>query len=213
MPVQYDPKAHLPERTKIYLNTLKYFFWPMYRLMNRLEITGRENIPENEKLVIVANHLSNLDPPLVSTVINKPVAYLAKKELYKMPGFKEFCLFYGAISIDRDKPEKTTFKLVKDIFSKGWHLGMFIEGTRNKTPGILGQPHTGPAYFAKANKATIVPVGIIGTNVRFGKVYAHIGKPIKPTDDLDKTTWEIMDALSGLTGFALPARHQSVDQV
>jgi 1-acyl-sn-glycerol-3-phosphate acyltransferase len=212
MPVQYDKGAHSPFRTKVYLGFGRFFFQPLYVLFNRLEVTGRENIPDGP-LVLVANHLSNLDPPLITVAIAKPIAYLAKKELYTMPGFKEFCMFFGAISIDRDKPEKSTFKLVKELFAKGWHLGMFIEGTRNKTPGILGHPHTGPAYFAKANKATIVPIGIIGTNKSFGKVYAHIGKPIKPSDDLNATTWETMQALSDLTGFALPPRHETINEV
>jgi 1-acyl-sn-glycerol-3-phosphate acyltransferase len=185
----------------------RYFFTPLYSTRG-LEVTGRENIPDGP-LVVVANHLSNLDPPLVTL----PVAYLAKKELYKMPGFKEFCLFFGAISIDRDKPEKSTFKTVKELFAKGWHLGMFIEGTRNKTPGVLGQPHTGPAYFAKANKATIVPVGIIGTNQKSGKITTRIGKPIKPSDDLEATTWEIMQELSNLTGWALPPRGETINEI
>lgn len=212
MPAQLDKNAHSPFRTQVYLGFGRYFFQPLYVLLHRLEVTGRENIPDGP-LVIVANHLSNIDPPLLTVAIDKPIAYLAKKELYTMPGFKEFCLFFGAISIDRDKPEKSTFKAIREIFQKGWHLGMFIEGTRNKTPGVLGLPHTGPAYFAKANKAMIVPVGIIGTNKRFGKVYAHIGKPIKAGDDLEATTWETMQVLSDLTGFALPARHETIDQV
>ena len=65
---------------------------------------------------------------------------------------------------------------------------MFIEGTRNKTPGVLGQPHTGPAYFAKSNKLPLVPIGIVGSNKRWGKVVTKIGKPIEPEGDLDETT-------------------------
>ena len=210
MPVIYDPQAFTPFRTAIYMATARYFFGPLFFLQNRLEWTGRENLPEGS-CVIVSNHLSNWDPPLITRVVDRPVSYLAKKELYSDPFFKGMVLAYGAISIDREKPEKSTFKAVKEMITRGWSLGMFIEGTRNKTPGRLGAPHIGPAYFAKANKLPLVPVGIIGTNVKNGKVIAHIGKPIEQSPDLEVTTWRVMEAIAVLTGFELPERKMHVD--
>lgn len=212
MPVIYDKNAFTPFRTAIYMATARYFFGPLFFLQNRLEWSGRENIPEGS-CVFVSNHLSNWDPPLVTRVVDRPVSYLAKKELYSDKFFKGMVLAYGAISIDRDKPEKSTFKAVKEMIAQGWSLGMFIEGTRSKTPGILGQPHVGPAYFAKANDLPIVPIGIVGSNVKNGKVVAKIGKPIQPSKDLEKTTWEIMEAIAELTGFQLPEREESTSAI
>lgn len=205
MPAMYDPKAFTPFRTFLYMATARYFFGPLFFLQNRLEWHGRENIPDGP-CVFVSNHLSNWDPPLVTRIVDRPVSYLAKKELYTDPFFKNLVRAYGAISIDRDKPEKSTFKAVKEMLSQGWNLGMFIEGTRSKTPGILGQPHIGPAYFAKANKLPLVPIGIIGSNVKNGKVVAYIGKPIDQSDDLEETTWRTLKAIADLTGFQMPER-------
>lgn len=205
MPVMYDPKAFTPFRTFLYMSTARYFFGPLFFLQNRLEWHGRENIPDGP-CVFVSNHLSNWDPPLVTRIVDRPVSYLAKKELYSDPFFKNLVRAYGAISIDRDKPEKSTFKAVKEMLSQGWNLGMFIEGTRSKTPGILGQPHIGPAYFAKANKLPLVPIGIIGSNVKNGKVVAYIGKPVEQSADVEETTWRTLKAISELTGFQMPAR-------
>lgn len=187
--------------------TARYFFGPLYAIYHRLEVTGRENIPDGP-FVAVANHLSNADPPMLAVVTDRPLAFLAKEELYENSVLRNLILFYGAISIDRAKPEPSTFKAVKKAFSGGWNLGMFIEGTRNKTPGVLGMPHEGPAYFARSNKVPLVPIGIVGTNNPWGKAYARIGKPIEPSRDLEKTTWDVMDALSQLTGWALPPTHQ-----
>jgi 1-acyl-sn-glycerol-3-phosphate acyltransferase len=156
--------------------------------------------------VFVSNHLSNWDPPLISRITDRPVSFLAKKELFSDKFFRNLVLAYGAISIDRDKPEKSTFKAVKEMLAQGWCLGMFIEGTRSKTPGVLGPPQMGPAYFAKTNKLPIVPIGIIGTNVKRGKVTAIIGKPIQAEGNLDEISWKVMDALAELTGFQLPPR-------
>lgn len=205
MPVLYDPKVFTPARTTVYRLTARYFFGPMWAIYHRLEYSGRENIP-NTPCVIVGNHLSNADPPILSTVTDVPLAFLAKRELYDVPFLRQLILTYGAISVDRQKPEPSTFKAVRQVFKNNWNLGMFIEGTRNKNPGVLGKPHTGPAYFAWANKVPIVPVGIVGTGKPWAKAYAKIGKPIQPSADLEKTTWEIMEALSELTGFALPPR-------
>jgi len=211
VPAQFDPNAYTPARTLLYRATARYFFGTIYAIKHRLEITGRENIPTGTPLVVVANHLSNSDPPLLATATDIPLAFLAKEELYTVPGLKQWIICYGAISVDRDKPEKSTFKAVKNVFAHDWALGMFIEGTRNKNPGVLGKPHTGPAWFAKANKALIVPVGITGTNTKWGKAHARIGKPITPNVDTDITTWDIMQSLSDLTGFALPERSKTID--
>ncbi len=205
MTVEYDKNAFTPFRTAVYQATARYFFGPLFFIQNRLEFSGRENIPEGS-CVFVANHLSNWDPPLISRATDRPVSFLAKKELYSDKFFRNLILTYGAISIDRDKPEKSTFKAVKEMLSQGWSLGMFIEGTRSKTPGILGKPNLGPAYFAKSNKLPIVPVGIVGTNVKYGKVVVKIGKPIAAEGSLEEISWKIMEALAELTGFQLPER-------
>ena len=206
MPVEYDPHAFTPFRTWFYMATARYFFGPIFYWQNHLEIFGRENIPSGP-CVFVSNHLSSWDPPLVSHVVDRPVSYLAKKELYADKIFRNLTLTYGAISIDREKPEKSTFKAVKEMLThKGWCLGMFIEGTRSRTPGILGRPQLGPAYFARSNKLVLIPIGITGSHIKRGKIVVKIGKPIEPEGSLEDITWHVMEALSGLTGYQLPPR-------
>lgn len=202
MPAQYDPDA-FTKRRGVYTATARYFFGTMYGIYHRLEVTGRDKLPPSP-FIVVANHLSNNDPPLMSAVVGRPTAFLAKEELYDFPFVRQFCLYFGAISVDRDRPGPSTFKAVKKAFEAGWNLGLFIEGTRSKTPGMLGTPHEGPAYFARANKALIVPVGLVGTDKPWGKAYAHIGDPMEPKKDLQECTWDIMRALSELSGLSLP---------
>lgn len=199
----FDENAYSAGRTGFYRFTARYFFGTIFKVRNHLVVEGRENLPEGS-FVAVANHLSNWDPPLVSHVTDRPVAYLAKEELFASPIWRPLILTYGAISINREHPEISTFKAVKKIFAAGWSLGMFIEGTRSKHPGVLGRPHTGPAYFAHRYKVPIVPIGIIGSNDGNGKWHARIGKPITASADFDATTWEAMEAIAALTGFSLP---------
>ena len=209
MPFVHYPDAFKPWPTLCYMFVALCLYRPLYVIRNHLLIEGRENIPEGP-FVVVSNHLSNWDPALVSIALHRPVSYLAKKELYDIPVLKQLILFFGTIYVDRKKPDLSTFKAVKHVFEcPPWVLGLFIEGTLTKTPGILGTPHDGPAYFARSNKLPILPIGVTGTDQTYGKYHARIGKPFMPDSDLETTTWKIMEALADLTGFKLPPRNDT----
>jgi 1-acyl-sn-glycerol-3-phosphate acyltransferase len=186
--------------------TAKVAIEPFHFFYSRFHATGRENIHGKGPFLVVSNHLSYFDPPLLVVSTQIPMAFIAKTELFDVRGLKELIKFYGAIPINRGKPSLSSIRAVKQVFQAGWSVGIFIEGTRNKTPGVLGQPHEGPAYFAWSNQVPIIPLGLLGTNKRFGKAEGHIGKIIQPSEDLQKTTWEIMESLSQLTGYAMPER-------
>ncbi len=186
--------------------TARYFLTPIYFVRNRIKVSGRENVPKDRPCLIVGNHLSHFDPPLLCIATDVPMAYVAKEELFEVPILKHLINFYGAIPINRAKTQKSTIKTVKKIFEAGWNVGMFVEGTRSKTPGTLGRPHLGAAYFAYTNKVPILPVGIIDTHKSWKQAEARIGKPFEPSKDLEQTTWEIMDRLSELTGYTVDRR-------
>jgi 1-acyl-sn-glycerol-3-phosphate acyltransferase len=209
--VHYDPREFTPLKGGMQVAVQRVFVAPYLLLANRLEITGREKVPRTGPLIVAANHLSMLDPPLLAVVCNRPVAYMAKEELFENPLLSRFLQFLGGFSVNRAHPDIATFKAARDVLRRGWALVMFIEGTRNKVPGQLLRPALGPAYVARMNQAPILPVGIVGTNQRFGKAYAHVGDPIMPSDDLEATTWIVMETLSRLTGFDLPPDRQLAD--
>jgi 1-acyl-sn-glycerol-3-phosphate acyltransferase len=197
----YAPRLALKQKL-----TADLIINPFHTIYSRFSYSGRENIVGTGPFLVVSNHLSYFDPPLMVVSTGEPLIFVAKKELFSMPVFRHVVRFFEAIAIDRDKPSLSSMRAVKQAFEAGWSIGIFIEGTRNKTPGALGQPQLGPAYFAWANKVPIVPVGLIGTEVRFGKATAKIGKLIQPSQDLESTTWEVMNSLAELTGWQLPER-------
>ncbi len=210
---EFNPRVYHPLRKLAHMFTARVILGPIYRIRTRLEISGRENIPKNTRLLVVGNHLSHWDPPLLCIGTDIPMAYIAKTELFEVKMLKPLINFFGAIPINRVKPEKSAIKTIKKVFESGWNIGMFIEGTRSKKPGYLGRPHLGAAYFAYSNNVPILPVGLVNTNKARQIAKVIIGKPIQPSKDLEKTTWEVMEALSKLTGYQLPTEHKLSDHI
>ena len=157
---------------------------PIFWLFYKFEIRGRENIPKGKKFICAANHVSHLDPFLVSVAVLKPIAYMAKKELFEDNGFF-FTLnmdWLGAFSVNRQKLEVSTIKTVKELYKTDWLLGIFPQGgiRRNRT---IEKINKGFAVIAKAAKWDVLPISIIGCEeynwIPFkSKVIVQIGKPI-----------------------------------
>ncbi|OGI19076.1 MAG: hypothetical protein A3B68_07705 [Candidatus Melainabacteria bacterium RIFCSPHIGHO2_02_FULL_34_12] len=192
--------------TRFYQYIVIYLlFIPVYYIFYRLKVYGKENIPKDKKpFIVMPNHLSNNDPPIVSTVVESPIAWMAKKELYSVPFLASAISKLGAFLVDRENVSKSTIKATKYIISKKWSVGVFLEGTRSKIPGRLGNPNLGSAYISNLNNVPILPVGIVGSNKLFGPITVRIGKLFYPGKDLEIARWQCAEKLSELTGLKMP---------
>ena len=181
------------------------FYMIRFKLVYRLEVHGRENIPKDNNFIIAANHLSTLDPPLVCSIMDRGVAYMAKKELFENPFMRWWLNWLGAFAVDRENVSVSTMKTVKAIRKTKWVLGIFPQGTR-QLDGEIKNLTKGFASIAKSNKCGVLPVGIIGTNevkrIPFtGKIIVNIGEIIPYTDNLDEMMDNWGKAVEKLTGF------------
>lgn len=203
----YNPKRY-NWITKFYQYMVIWLlFIPVYYIFYRTKIYGKENIPKDKKpFIVMPNHLSNNDPPIISMTFMFPIAYMAKKELFEIPFIGWAITTLGAFSVNREKLEKTTIKAAKEVIRKGWCLGMFLEGTRSKIPNTLGKPNIGPVYISHLTGVPILPVGIIGSNKPFGPITVRIGKLFYPEKDLEKAKWQCAEKLSELTGFKISTK-------
>ena len=183
----------------------RVFYMIRFKLVYRLEVHGKENIPKGSDFIIAANHLSTLDPPLVCAAINKGIAYMAKKELFENPFMRWWLNWLGAFAVDREKLGVSTIKTVKAIKNTGWVLGIFPQGTRQE-PGKIGHISKGFASLAKTTKCGILPVGITGTQevktIPFtGKIIVNIGELIPCSDNPEEMADKWIEAIQKLTGF------------
>ena len=191
----------------LYITWFLYFVvWPATFLWYTARITGWKNIDRRKRYLYTSNHQSYIDAPLLSVVANRPVAYMAKKELYehKNPLIRFLVISLGAYSVDRDNPEKATLKTIIDIVkhAKLWSLGMFPQGRQILEGEKFNDIKPGFVAIAKLAKMDIVPVAICGFTgyaiLPFTKhLTLKIGKPISyelPEEEIVKQWVEYMKA-------------------
>jgi len=130
-----------------------------FRLQFRVEVRGRENVPRRGRVLIVANHVSGYDPPLVGCFVPRMVFFLGKKELFAIPGLAQLIRFCNCIPVDREVFSIATLKQIERVLAREEALLLFPEGTRTRN----GQPlpwKAGLGMIAARNHADLVPVYI-----------------------------------------------------
>ena len=175
------------------------------KLVYRIKVIGKENIPKTRDFIVAANHLSTLDPPMICGIMDFGVAYMAKKELFENVFMRWWLDWLGAFAVDREKLGVSTIKTVKAISDTDWVLGIFPQGTRQE-PGLISNVTKGFASIAKTTKCNILPVGITGTHEvkRWpftGRIVVKIGKIIPYSDNVDDVVQQWGDSVADLTGF------------
>ena len=134
----------------------------LLKLLTRCQVKGRENIPSQGPLLIIANHLSLADPPLLGVSLGRKVIFMAKKELFRFRLIGYFIGSLGAFSVHRGQLDRKAMRQAYQVLTDGLALVMFPEGTRSRS-GRLRPAFPGPALIAMRSGAPILPVGIIGT--------------------------------------------------
>jgi 1-acyl-sn-glycerol-3-phosphate acyltransferase len=184
----------------------------------RLKIEGAEHLPTSGPVLLAANHVSFIDSPILMFCLSRPIRFLGKAEY--MESWKTRHLFpaLGMIPVPRGgrRGALTALRTAVDALKRGDAIGIYPEGTRSRD-GMLHRGHTGLAWIALKAKATIVPVGIIGTEhiqppgAKFPKLrgtcLVRIGEPISTEryDSRDRRaqrvlTDDVMFEISQLSG-------------
>lgn len=157
----------MPDREPpVSLALYRLFKWsavaPMLRFYFRGRVYGIENVPKRGGVVIVANHASDFDPPLLASSVRRPVAYMAKEELFRVPLLGRAIRLYGAYPVKRGSPDRSAIRAALSQLEAGWAVGVFPSGTR--TPdGRIPVPKLGAAMIAAKAQVPLLPVSLWGT--------------------------------------------------
>jgi 1-acyl-sn-glycerol-3-phosphate acyltransferase len=194
--------------------TLKPLARALMRLLFRLEVHGRENVPAAGPLLLVSNHVSLLDPPFVGAAAPRELDFMAKEELFRIPVFGRLITALHARPVKRDGSDSRALKTGLRLLAGGRALLVFPEGTRG-VEGQLGEGRPGAGMLAVMSGAPVVPVHVSGSGralppgrlcPRPAKVRVRFGPPLhfkgadaeERKDRYREATREMMRAIAQL---------------
>jgi len=163
-----------------YYRIFRGFFRIIFSLVFRWQVIGREHIPKEGPVILCANHISLWDPPLLGSGIERQVNFMAKEELFRIPGLNFLLVKFGAFPVKRGAGDRAAIRATLKLLEEGKIFGIFPEGTRSKT-GEVGEGMPGVAMFALKSEADVIPVAIIGPYRMFRPIKIVYGKPIDLT--------------------------------
>lgn len=130
-------------------------------------VLGAWRVPASGPVILAVNHAHNLDGPMLMGTAPRPVHFLIKKEAFVGP-LDPFLRGIGQLKVDRASTDRTAITQALDVLSEGGVLGIFPEGTRGE--GDFASLRAGLAYFAVRSGAPIVPVAVLGSSERQGRL-------------------------------------------
>ena len=134
----------------------------LFMIIYRLRSSGRELVPRTGPLIIVANHQSNYDPPIIGTVMNdRPSKGIARKTLLESKILGAYISAFGIIAINRGESDLVAIRKAIQELKEGRCVMIFPEGTRTET-GDMGEFQRGFWLLVKKSKATVLPIGLDG---------------------------------------------------
>jgi 1-acyl-sn-glycerol-3-phosphate acyltransferase len=169
LPVMNQPQEREPFASLVLYHLFKWsIVSPTLHSYFRGRVYGVENVPQRNSLIIVCNHASYFDPPLLSCAVGRPVAYMAKEELFQIPILKQAIALYGAYPVKRGSGDRGAIRAAMGALESGWAVGVFLEGTRTND-GLIHEPKLGAAMIAAKTGVPLLPVSLWGTEKIFQK--------------------------------------------
>jgi 1-acyl-sn-glycerol-3-phosphate acyltransferase len=171
----------------MFYGTMKRVAVIVFRVLFGLRVRGAEHVPATGPILIVANHSSVLDPPLVGSVCPRQLTFMAKAELFRIPGLGALIRRLGAQPLRREGADPAALRMAQRVLAGGGALLVFPEGTRGPE-GTLREGKPGAALLAMHSGVPVVPAYVSGSGrawprgrrlPRPAKVMVTFGAPLR----------------------------------
>ena len=201
----------MPRQSFVYGCVSYLFVFPIFRFLFRGQTIGISNLPKTGGVVVVSNHGSHLDPPILGHALGRPVAFMAKSELFRVPILSSIISACGAYPVKRGAGDRDALRTASNRLREGWATGVFLDGTRQEN-GRVNDPKAGAALLAGRTGCPILPVAIVNSQrafpkgsliPRFVSIHLRVGELIQPPktrrrEDLSSTTKDIQMAINSM---------------
>ena len=173
---------------------------PIIRLLFKIfypsQVLGLDNIPKEGRILLAGNHTKWLDPVMLVSTVKRQVHFLAKDELFH--GLTKFIVVgMGAIPVNRKIHDKNALQGAIDCLNNNLCVGIFPEGTINKTDEVIMPFKIGAVKACSETNSKLVPFVITGKYKLFRKsIKIEFLEPMTISDDLNKSNQELMDKIS-----------------
>ena len=155
-----------------------------FAIFTRWRVHGRENIPRKGPVLVVSNHMTFAEPPVLSILLRRPSRFATKEGFFRFRPLGWVLSSWGAIPVHPGRADRSDIRRMEEHLNKGEAVAIFPEGTRSREGGLL-PALGGAALIARRTDALILPVGVTGTErmkhmgwlrrpvitIRFGKPF------------------------------------------
>ena len=200
-----------PRQSFVYGCVSYLFVFPVFRFLFRGKTIGISNLPKVGGVVVVSNHGSHLDPPILGHALGRPVAFMAKSELFRVPILSSIISACGAYPVNRGAGDREALRIASNRILQGWATGVFLDGTRQDN-GRVNDPKHGAALLAARTGCPVLPVAIVNSHrafpkgsllPRFVSIHLRVGELIQPPktrkrEDLTSKTKEIQIVINSM---------------
>lgn len=160
------PEYRVPLISRIARRLMRPIFRGLFYVLAKIEIVGREYVPNRGAYIIATNHISLYEPPLVLAFWPRPVEALGASDIWERRGQSLLARLYSGIPVHRGAVDRQLFRTAIAAIRSGYPLLIMPEGGRSHSPGMR-RAARGVAYLAEKSDVFIIPVGITGTTDDF----------------------------------------------
>lgn len=154
----------------------KVCFRALLRVYFRSRVVDAHHIPRSGPVILVANHASYLDPPLLGIEVDREIRFLARESLFRYPLIREILLTWRAVPVDREGGGLGGLRKILEALRAGGCVLVFPEGTRTHD-GRLQEARSGIGMLILRSEAVVVPARVFGTYEAYGR-YDWLPKPL-----------------------------------